>query len=102
MEPPSLRAGQVPARAGVHRETLRYYERCRLIPAPPRRHSGCRDHVHGCARDVRARQQEDPRDRREDRSASRDAAPAAARDCPVPMQWQLSHRDPRLSEGSQQ
>jgi len=42
MEPPSLRAGQVAARAGVHRETLRYYERRRLIPAPPRRLSGYR------------------------------------------------------------
>ena len=89
MERPSLRAGQVAARAGVHRETLRYYERRRLIPAPPRRLSGYRaypvetvervrlikwtqglgfslreigelariprDHVHGRARDVRAR-----------------------------------------------
>jgi len=42
METPSLRAGQVGARAGVHRETLRYYERRRLIPAPPRRLSGYR------------------------------------------------------------
>ena len=89
MERPSLRAGQVAARAGVHRETLRYYERRRLIPAPPRQLSGYRaypvetvervrlikwaqglgfslreigelariprDHVHGRARDVRAR-----------------------------------------------
>ena len=30
------------ARAGVHRETLRYYERRRLIPAPLRRLSGYR------------------------------------------------------------
>jgi MerR family transcriptional regulator, copper efflux regulator len=42
MERPSLRAGQVAARAGVHRETLRYYERRRLIPPPPRRLSGYR------------------------------------------------------------
>ena len=42
MERPSLRAGQVAASAGVHRETLRYYERRRLIPAPPRRLSGYR------------------------------------------------------------
>src|SRR5712664_2528782 len=44
MEGPSLRAGQVAVRAGVHRETLRYYERRRLIPPPPRRLSGCREH----------------------------------------------------------
>jgi len=89
MKPPSLRARQVAERTGVHRETLRYYERRRLIPAPPRRLSGYRaypvetvervrlikwaqrlgfslreigelariprDHVHGRARDVRAR-----------------------------------------------
>jgi MerR family transcriptional regulator, copper efflux regulator len=42
MERPSLRAGQVAVRAGVHRETLRYYERRRLIPPPPRRLSGYR------------------------------------------------------------
>ena len=30
MERPSLRAGQVAASAGVHRETLRYYERRRV------------------------------------------------------------------------
>ena len=42
MERPSLRAGQLAERAGVHRETLRYYGRRRLIPAPPRRLSGYR------------------------------------------------------------
>ena len=38
----ALRVGEVAARAGVHRETLRYYERRGLIPAPPRRASGYR------------------------------------------------------------
>jgi DNA-binding transcriptional MerR regulator len=42
MEKIALRAGEVAARAGVHRETLRYYERRGLIPAPPRRASGFR------------------------------------------------------------
>jgi MerR family transcriptional regulator, copper efflux regulator len=42
MERVSLRVGEVAARAGVHRETLRYYERRGLIPAPPRRASGYR------------------------------------------------------------
>lgn len=42
MEKIALRAGEVAARAGVHRETLRYYERRGLIPPPPRRTSGYR------------------------------------------------------------
>jgi len=42
MERMALRAGEVAARAGVHRETLRYYERRGLIPPPPRRISGYR------------------------------------------------------------
>lgn len=37
-----LRIGEVASRAGVHRETLRYYERRGLIPNPPRRLSGYR------------------------------------------------------------
>jgi MerR family copper efflux transcriptional regulator len=44
MEPSTLRAGQVAERAGVHRETLRYYERRGLIPPPPRRLSGYRQY----------------------------------------------------------
>jgi len=39
-----LRVGDVAARAGVHRETLRYYERRGLIPPPPRRSSGYRQY----------------------------------------------------------
>lgn len=42
MERIALRIGEVAARAGVHRETLRYYERRGLIPPPPRRISGYR------------------------------------------------------------
>ena len=42
MNTPSLRIGEVARRAGVHRETLRYYERRALLPAPPRRASGYR------------------------------------------------------------
>ena len=44
MEPSALRAGQVAERAGVHRETLRYYERRGLISPPPRRESGYRQY----------------------------------------------------------
>lgn len=42
MDGGTLRMGQVAGRAGVHRETLRYYERRGLISAPPRRASGYR------------------------------------------------------------
>jgi DNA-binding transcriptional MerR regulator len=42
MERTALRVGEVAVRAGVHRETLRYYERRGLIPPPPRRISGYR------------------------------------------------------------
>ena len=42
MERAALRVGRVAVRAGVHRETLRYYERRGLIAAPPRRPSGYR------------------------------------------------------------
>ena len=37
-----MRAGEVAARAGVHRETLRYYERRGLLARPPRDPSGFR------------------------------------------------------------
>jgi DNA-binding transcriptional MerR regulator len=42
MERAPLRIGEVATRAGVHRETLRYYERRGLVPVPPRRFSGHR------------------------------------------------------------
>jgi DNA-binding transcriptional MerR regulator len=44
MERMALRAGEVAARAGVHRETLRYYERRGLIAPPPRQPSGYRQY----------------------------------------------------------
>lgn len=37
-----LTIGQVARRAGVHVETIRYYERRRLLAEPPRRRSGYR------------------------------------------------------------
>ena len=42
MAPGALRVGEVAVRAGVHRDTLRFYERRGLIPPPPRRASGYR------------------------------------------------------------
>lgn len=38
----TLRAGQVAEAAGVNRQTLRYYERCGLLPVPPRTPGGHR------------------------------------------------------------
>ncbi len=43
-EEPSFRAGEAARRAGVGVETLRYYERRGLLPAPPRRPSGQREY----------------------------------------------------------
>ena len=40
----SLRIGQLAQRSGVGVETVRFYEREGLIPAPPRRPSGYRDY----------------------------------------------------------
>ena len=40
----ALRVGEVAKRAGVHRETLRYYERRGLIAPPPREPSGYRQY----------------------------------------------------------
>jgi Hg(II)-responsive transcriptional regulator len=39
-----LRTGELARRAGVNVETLRFYERQGLLPAPPRRASGYRDY----------------------------------------------------------
>jgi Hg(II)-responsive transcriptional regulator len=39
-----MRAGQLAQAAGVHLETLRYYERLGLLPSPPRRTSGYREY----------------------------------------------------------
>lgn len=40
----SLRTGELARRAGVNVETLRFYERKGLLPVPPRRASGYREH----------------------------------------------------------
>ncbi len=42
MDDPSIRTGEVAARAGVNIQTLRYYERRGLLKEPPRRSSGFR------------------------------------------------------------
>lgn len=41
----SLKVGEVARRAGVNIETLRFYEREGILPAPPRRESGCRSYA---------------------------------------------------------
>lgn len=41
----TLTIGQLARHAGVHIETVRYYERRGLIPEPPRRESGYRQYV---------------------------------------------------------
>lgn len=40
-----LTIGQLARRAGVHLETIRYYERRRLLPRPPRTPSGYRQYA---------------------------------------------------------
>jgi MerR family mercuric resistance operon transcriptional regulator len=40
--PASLSIGELSRRSGVHIETIRYYERIRMLPAPPRTASGRR------------------------------------------------------------
>lgn len=46
--PGDLPIGTLSKRSGVHIETIRYYERIGLMPAPPRSHGGHRvyDHDH--------------------------------------------------------
>ncbi|SDY81873.1 MerR HTH family regulatory protein [Modestobacter sp. DSM 44400] len=39
-----MRSGELARAGGVHVETLRYYERRGLLPAPPRRGSGYREY----------------------------------------------------------
>ena len=39
-----MKIGEVAARSGCHPETVRYYERIGLLPAPPRAASGYRDY----------------------------------------------------------
>src|SRR5438034_9037931 len=45
-----LTIGQLAKESGVHLETIRYYEREGLIPAPPRKSSGHRAYQPGAAR----------------------------------------------------
>ena len=49
-----MRAGEVARRAGVSVETLRYYERRRLLPEPPRGAGGHRRYDEDAVRFVRA------------------------------------------------
>jgi MerR family transcriptional regulator, mercuric resistance operon regulatory protein len=48
-----MRTGQVAANAGVNVQTLRYYERRGLLPAPERRDSGYREYTSEAVRVVR-------------------------------------------------
>ena len=48
-----MRSGQVARQAGVNVETLRYYERRGLLPAPPRESSGYRAYGSDAVRVVR-------------------------------------------------
>ena len=49
-----MRVGEVAQRAGVHVETLRYYERRGLLPAPAREPSGHRRYDEETVRFLRA------------------------------------------------
>jgi DNA-binding transcriptional MerR regulator len=42
-----MRIGEAAARAGVSRDTLRYYERTGLLPSPPRGPNGYREYSDG-------------------------------------------------------
>ena len=48
-----MRIGEVAAQAGVNTQTLRYYERRRLLPEPDRSASGYREYDNGVAQLVR-------------------------------------------------
>jgi len=50
---PTLTIGQLAKESGVHLETIRYYEREGLIPAPPRKSSGHRAYQPDAARRLR-------------------------------------------------
>ncbi len=53
MDEPSIKTGEVAARAGVNIQTLRYYERRGLLKPPPRRPSGFRKYPEEAVRIVR-------------------------------------------------
>ncbi len=48
-----MRIGELAKRAGVTPDTIRYYERERLLPSPERTPSGYRDHGPGVLDDLR-------------------------------------------------
>jgi Hg(II)-responsive transcriptional regulator len=50
---PTLTIGELSKESGVHLETIRYYEREGLIPAPPRKSSGHRAYPPNAARRLR-------------------------------------------------
>lgn len=49
-----LRVGEVPSRASVNLQTIRYYEREGLLPPPPRMASGYRTFPEGAVLRVRS------------------------------------------------
>ncbi len=53
MDEPSIRTGELAAKAGVNIQTLRYYERRGLLREPPRRPSGFRNYPPEAVRIVR-------------------------------------------------
>jgi MerR family copper efflux transcriptional regulator len=50
---PTLTIGELARESGVHLETIRYYEREGLMPAPPRKSSGHRAYPPSAARRLR-------------------------------------------------
>src|SRR5260370_33205823 len=50
---PTITIGELSKESGVHLETIRYYEREGLIPAPPRKSSGHRTYPPNAARRLR-------------------------------------------------
>jgi DNA-binding transcriptional MerR regulator len=50
---PAIRSGELARRVGVSRDTLRYYERKGLLPAPQRSNGGYRLYSHGAIQRLR-------------------------------------------------
>jgi len=51
--PATLKTGELARAAGVHVETIRFYERKGLLPEPPRRSSGYREYPPEAVRRIR-------------------------------------------------